>query len=70
MIEILAQIKAPKPKQFVAGLVLWDDKVVEAAPIIGFMKRGKWSRTRVREYCQLKGWEISVVHEIERGRNG
>jgi len=66
MIEILAQIKAPKPRHFVAGIVLWDDEVVEAAPIVGFMKRGRWTRAVVRDYCQRKGWEISVVHEIRR----
>jgi hypothetical protein len=69
VIEVLAQIKAPKPRQFVAGIVLWDDVVVEAAPILGFMKRGKWTRTRVREYCREKGWEVSVVHEMKRHAN-
>ena len=68
MVETLAQIRAPKPRQFVAGIVLWDDVVVEAAPIISFMKRGKWTRTRVREHCRLKGWEVSVVHEMKRQR--
>ena len=66
MIEILAQIEAPKPRAFNAGVVLWDDKVVEAAPIIIYMKHGKWSRIRVRDWCRKKGWKISVVHEIER----
>jgi hypothetical protein len=56
MIELLAQITAPKPRQFTAGLVLWDDVVVNAAPIIHFMKREKWTRNRVREYCEAKGW--------------
>ena len=70
MIEVLAQVRAPKPKQFVAGLVLWDHTVVEAAPIIGFMKRGKWTRARVREYCEVKGWTVSVIHEVRRGSNG
>jgi hypothetical protein len=46
--------------------VLWDDVVVEAAPIIGFMKRGKWTRARVREYCEAKGWQVSIVHEVRR----
>jgi hypothetical protein len=68
VIEILAQIKAPKPHQFVAGVVLWDDIVVEASPIIAYMKRGKWTRTRVRDYCRQKGWGISIVHEMERQR--
>jgi hypothetical protein len=66
VIEILAQIKAPKPRPFTAGIVLWDDEVVEAAPIVGFMKRGRWTRAVVRDYCQRKGWEISVVHQIRR----
>jgi hypothetical protein len=70
MIEILAQVKAPKPSQFVAGLVHWDDIVVEAAPIIGYMKRGRWTRDRVRAYCERQGWKVSVVHEMKRGNDG
>ena len=70
MIEILAQIRSPKPKSFTAGIVLWDDVVIEAAPIVGFMKRQKWSRTRVREFCKTNGYEITVVHEVERKRYG
>jgi hypothetical protein len=66
LIEILAQIRAPKPRQFVAGIVLFDDVVVEAAPIVHYMKRGKWTRARVREWCCEKGWEISVVHQLRR----
>ena len=66
MIEILAQIRAPKPRHFVAGLVLWDDVVVEAAPILNFMKRGTWTRASVREYCEAKGWTVSVIHEVRR----
>ncbi len=65
MIETLAQIEAP---HFTAGIVLWDDVVVEAAPIVGYMKKGKWSRATVRGYCKSKGWKISVVSETERAR--
>ena len=61
--ELLAQISAP---HFCAGIVLWDDKVVEAAPIIGYMK--KWPRARVRDYCQQKSWQVSVVYEMQRQR--
>jgi hypothetical protein len=68
MIEILAEIRAPQPKPFVAGIVLWDDVVVEAAPILHYMKSGHWTRERVREYCRGKGWDLSVVHELRRGR--
>jgi hypothetical protein len=70
VIEILAQIRTPKPRPFTAGLILWDDVVVEAAPIIKYMKHGKWTRSRVREFCRKKGWEIIVVHELERSRHG
>lgn len=59
--EILASIDAP---HFYAGVVLWDDKVVEAAPILRYMKG--WSRDRVRSYCKDKKWSVSVVHELRR----
>jgi hypothetical protein len=65
VIEILAQIDGGK---FSAGIVLWDDRVVEAAPIVGFMKKQKLTRDQVRKYCERKGWKISVVHQIERSR--
>lgn len=59
MIEILATIEAP---HFNAGIVLWDDRVIEAAPIIGYMKRKRWTRDQVRDYCASKGWSVSVVY--------
>jgi len=62
VIEILATVDAP---HFYAGIVLWDNVVVEAAPIVGYMKKGKWSRTRVRAYCKEKGWKVSVVTQTE-----
>lgn len=61
MREILAVIDAP---HFYAGIVLWDDRVTEAAHIVKYMR--KWSRDRVREYCREKGWRISVVYEMQR----
>jgi hypothetical protein len=61
VIETLAAIDAP---HFYAGIVLQDDVVVEAAPIVRYMR--KWSRDRVRDYCKEKGWKISVVHQLER----
>lgn len=68
MKETLAQIHADGPKPFTAGIVLWDNKVVEAAPIVRYMAKGKWTRDRVRAYCEKKGWKISVVHELQRSR--
>jgi hypothetical protein len=65
MIEILAAIRGETSKgSFHAGLVLWDDKVVETAPILGRMKG--WSRDRVRNYCRDHDWKISVVWEMQR----
>ena len=45
--EIRAQICAPK--SFTAGIV-HDDKVVEAAERVRFMR--KWSRDQVRAHCE------------------
>ena len=56
MTEILAAIDAP---HFYAGIVLRDDKVIEAAHIVKYMKG--WSRARVRAYCAKKQWKISIV---------
>jgi hypothetical protein len=59
-IEILAEIEAD---DFCAGLVLRDDKVIEAAPIIGYMKG--WSRGRVRDHCTEKGWKAKIVQTLK-----
>jgi len=67
MIEILAQIDAPKNTKdggFCVGIVLWDDRVVEASGVIKYMR--KWSRDQVRDYCVKRGWTITVVHRLER----
>jgi hypothetical protein len=61
MRETLVVIDAP---HFFAGLILWDDRVVEAADIVKYMRR--WSRDRVRNYCAQKGWKILVVQEHQR----
>ena len=58
MIETLAVIDAP---HFYCGIVLREDKVIETAPIVRYMKG--WSRDRVREYCREKQWKVSVVSE-------
>ena len=52
---MLAQVKAP---HFVAGIVLENDIVTEAAPIVKYMHG--WSRDKVRDYCKQKGWQIAV----------
>jgi hypothetical protein len=59
--EILAQIRAP---HFTAGIVLFDGKVVETAPILRRFK-GR-SRDHVRAECKRLGWEVSVVWQMQR----
>lgn len=61
MREMLAEIDAP---HFNCGIVLQNDRVVEAADIVKYMRR--WSRDRVRVYCAKKGWRISVIWEMDR----
>ena len=60
VIEILAQIKAP---HFTAGIILRDDEVIDAAPIVKYMKDGRWTRVVVRDYCARKGWTIKVIEQ-------
>jgi hypothetical protein len=65
MIEVLAQIEGVQRKgRFTAGLVLWDDKVIEAPPIVRYMKG--WTRAYVRMHCYDLHWTITVVHQVER----
>ena len=63
MIEMLAEIDAP---HFNCGIVLQDNRVVEAAPIVAYMKKQRWTRDRVRDYCAAKGWKVSVIWEQRR----
>jgi hypothetical protein len=58
--EILAQITAP---HFTVGIVLIDDVVTLAAPTVGYMRR--WSRDRVRKYCEDKNWQVEIVRQRE-----
>jgi len=55
---MLAQIKTP---YFTAGLVLVEDVVTEAAPILKFMIG--WGRAGVRGYCRGHGWEVKIVQQ-------
>lgn len=54
-----AQISAP---HFTAGIVLENDVVTVAAPIVKYMVG--WHRNYVRHYCAQKRWEIAVVKEF------
>lgn len=48
---MLWRIEAP---HFVAGLVVEDGRVVEAAPILGWANGKEWRE--VRAYCKRNGW--------------
>jgi hypothetical protein len=47
-----------------AGVVLHDGVVIEAAPIVSFMKRQHWTLARVLAHCRKNGWKLSVVNEL------
>jgi len=56
--DIVISITAP---DFCCGLVIRDDVVVRAAPIIGYMARLHWSAARVSAYCRKRGWRFEIV---------
>jgi hypothetical protein len=47
---------------FVAAVIVEDNRVVEAAPILSYVvgKSLKW----LKVYCVRKGWKMSVVGEV------
>ena len=49
----MIRIVAP---HFVAGVVLKDERVIYAAPILKWM--AGWTVDRVEGYCRSKGWEF------------
>ena len=49
----LIRIEAP---YFVAGVLLRDGRVYEAAPIVKYMKG--WTAEQVLQYAKKKGWTI------------
>lgn len=46
-------------RHFVAGIVASDFVIVEAAPIVKYM-RG-WRTKQVWLYCQRKGWRVECL---------
>lgn len=55
---MLVQITAP---HMCSGIILEDDVVTEAAPIVRYMVG--WNRDRVRDYCRQKGWNVRIVQK-------
>ena len=64
--ELIAQIEGSHDgRPFTAGIVLWNNQVVEAKhPAIRFLQRMK--RDQVRVACVNRGWKIRVVREHMR----
>jgi hypothetical protein len=57
---MLAQITGKAyDKEFCGGIVLVDDRVTEAAPLLKFLV-GK-TRSQVRKICQGYSWSVRVV---------
>lgn len=44
---------------FVCGASIRNNYVVEAAPIISYMK--KWDSTKVFQYCKKKNWSLEIT---------
>jgi hypothetical protein len=59
--DYLCRITAP---HLCAGLVVrhLDLTVAEAAPILRYMVG--WSGSRVRQYCERKGWELEIIYDL------
>jgi hypothetical protein len=53
---ILVRVVAP---HFVAGLSVFEDRVVEAAPILRYAVG--WTADRLRRYVRHKGWTASRI---------
>ena len=44
---------------FVVGVIITDEIVVRAPPIVKYMKG--WSVQRVTNYCEKKGWKMTKL---------
>ena len=61
MTRVVVTLRAPtrgSRQGFDAGVVIENDTVIRAAPIVKFM-RG-WSADQLRRYCREVGWEALV----------
>lgn len=57
---MLVRVVAP---HFVAGFIVEDGHVVQAADIIRYMEWRRWSVDRARDYIRRKGWKATIVKE-------
>jgi hypothetical protein len=54
--ESLIWISAP---HFTAGLIMIDDRVRVAAPILAYMR--PWGAKRILRYCKTQGWKVHTT---------
>jgi len=53
-----------KSSYFVAGIIIENGTVIQAAPIVGYMIR--WRHQRVMDYCRKKRWILDVLEIFAR----
>lgn len=46
---------------FCAGITLYKDVVCEAAPILSYMRAGRWTLSHVKDYCNKKHWKVEKI---------
>lgn len=56
----LVRVVAP---HFVAGFILEAGHVIEAAPIIRYMQRRRWTADQARRYLARKRWKAFIVQQ-------
>jgi len=56
----LWRITAP---HFCAGILIWNDVVMDAAPIVRWMKG--YSTSWINRHCTIKGWSVEYVRGEE-----
>lgn len=50
---------------FVAGAVLENNRVVRAAPIIGYMEKDYWTLQQIKDYCKKRHWFFQIISPDE-----
>lgn len=62
IIQIHGSGMGPTASNFTAGIVLEDNVVVKAAPIVKYMNG--WTLSRVEDYCRKRHWRWTKVTKI------
>lgn len=54
---------------FSAGLVLENDEIVQAAPIVYWMLTNRFNKKDIQNYCRRKKWKCEVVTDEQKTKN-